>query len=38
MQLVLIIFLKNRIRWEQKGKRESNVLRTVLTISCNSLL
>lgn len=38
MQLVLIIFLKNRFWKEQKEKKESNVLCTVFMISCNSLV
>lgn len=38
MQLVLIIFLKNRFWKEQKEKKESNVLCTVFMISRNSLV
>lgn len=38
MQLVLIIFLKNRFRKEQKEKKESNVLCIVFMISRNSLV
>lgn len=38
MQLVLIIFLKNRFWKEQKEKKESNVLCIVFMISHNSLV